>query len=139
MFKNKKRTFIILGVIIVVLIALGIVRKKTSSTAIKVVTTEVVKNDITESVSANGKIQPESDVIINSDVAGQIVDLFVKEGDTVVKGTLLLRINPDLFESALSRAEAALNNARAALSTAKARYSQASAQFVQGTKKFRPE
>jgi HlyD family secretion protein len=136
MFKNKKRTFIILGVIIVVLIALGIVRKKTSSTAIKVVTTEVVKNDITESVSANGKIQPESDVIINSDVAGQIVDLFVKEGDTVVKGTLLLRINPDLFESALSRAEAALNNARAALSTAKARYSQASAQFVQGQKSF---
>lgn len=136
MFKNKKRTYLALVLIIIVLIAIGVIRKKNQGSSIKVITTFTAINDITESISANGKIQPEIDVIINSDVAGQIVELLVKEGDTVSKGTLLLRINPDLFESALSRVEAALNNARAALSTAKARYSQANAQYVQAQKSF---
>lgn len=125
-----------LGLLVVVLIAIGIARKKSGSTTYKVLIAKANFQDITESVSANGKIQPEKDVVINSDVAGQIVELYVMEGDEVEKGELLLRINPDLFESALSRAEAALNNARANLSTAKARLAQSSAQFVQAKRAF---
>jgi HlyD family secretion protein len=136
MFKNKKRTYLILAIVIVALIVAGVLRKGSGTTTTKIVVATAELNDITESVSANGKIQPERDVIINSDVAGQIVDLFVKEGDTVPKGTLLLRINPDLFESALSRSEAALNNARAALATARARNTQSNAQFVQAQKSY---
>jgi len=136
MFKNKKRNYLMLAVLVVVLIAIGIARKKSGSTTYKVLLSKVELRDITESVSANGKIQPEKDVVINSDVAGQIVDLYVREGDQVEKGDLLLRINPDLFESALSRAEAALNNARANLSTAKARLAQSSAQLIQAERAF---
>lgn len=136
MFKNRKRNYLMLGLLVVVLIAIGIARKKTSGTSYKVITAEAQIRDITESVAANGKIQPEKDVVINSDVAGQIVEMHVKEGDKVNAGDLLLRINPDLFESALSRAEAALNSARANLSTARSRLAQAAAQFVQAERSF---
>lgn len=136
MFKNKKRLYIILAVLVVVLIVVGIVGKKSGGRTYKVVTAETVFRDITESVAANGKIQPERDVVINSDVAGQIVEMRVKEGDRVSQDDLLLRINPDLFESALSRAEAALNSARANLASAKARLAQSSAQFTQAERSF---
>lgn len=136
MFKNKKRNYLMLGILVVVLIAIGIASKKTAGTSYKVITAEAQIRDITESVAANGKIQPEKDVVINSDVAGQIVEMHVKEGDQVKEGDLLLRINPDLFESALSRAEAAWNNARANLATARSRLAQAAAQFVQAERSF---
>ena len=136
MFKNKKRNYLMLGLLVVVLVVLGIVSKKSGTTSHKVITAKVERRDITESVAANGKIQPENDVVINSDVAGQIVELHVKEGDSVKQGDLLLKINPDLFESALSRAEAALNSARANLSTARARLAQSTAQFVQAQRNF---
>src|SRR6056297_1554713 len=136
MFKNKKRNYIILAVAVVVLIVIGVVSKKSGGNTYKVLTTEAKKRDITESVAANGKIQPEKDVVINSDVAGQIVEMHVNEGDQVNEGDLLLRINPDLFESALSRAEAALNSARANLSTSKARLAQSAAQFTQAERSF---
>lgn len=136
MFKNKKRNYIMLGLLIVGLVVIGVVKNKTSSTKYKVLTAEAEIRDITESVAANGKIQPEKDLVINSDVAGQIVEMNVKEGDRVEKGELLLRINPDLFESALSRAEAALNNARANVASSKARLAQARAQFTQAERSF---
>lgn len=136
MFKNKKRNYLLLGLLVIILIVIGIVNKKSGTTSFKVLIAEAELRDITESVSANGKIQPEKDLVINSDVAGQIVEMHVKEGDQVQKGDLLLRINPDLFESALSRAEAALNNARANLASAKARLAQSDAQFIQAKRSF---
>ncbi len=136
MFSNKKRNYILLAVLVLVLVVIGVVRKKSSSGAHKVLTAKAQLRDITETVSANGKIQPEKDVVINSDVAGQIIDLFVREGDRVSQGDLLLLINPDIFESALNRAEAALNNARANLSTSKARLTQAKAQLIQAERAY---
>lgn len=90
----------------------------------------VAKRTITETVSASGKIQPESEVKITTEVSGQIISLPVKEGDLVSKGDLLLQINPDIYESAENRAEAALNTARSNLANAKARKAQVGAQFV---------
>lgn len=85
--------------------------------------------DITESVSASGKIQPEVEVKIQSEVSGLIIELPVKEGDEVQKGQVLVKINPDVYTAALSRAEAALNSAKSNLSSAKARQAQAQAQY----------
>ncbi len=136
MFKNKKRNYLLLGLLVVVLIVVGIVSKKSGSSSFKVLTAKAELRDITESVSANGKIQPEKDLVINSDVAGQIVEMHVKEGQQVKQGDLLLRINPDLFESALSRSEAALNSARANLAAAKARLAQSDAQFIQARRSY---
>lgn len=85
--------------------------------------------DLIETVSASGKIQPETEVKIQSEVSGMIVELPVKEGDQVVQGQLLVRINPDLYTSAFNRAEATLNSAKSNLSSSKARLAQAEAQF----------
>lgn len=136
MFKNKKRNYVMLGLLIVGLIVFAVAKNKSGTSSFKVLTTKVEVRDITESVSANGKMQPEKDLAINSDVAGQIVEMHVKEGDQVEEGKLLLRINPDLFESALSRAEAALNNSRANVASSKARLAQARAQFTQAERSF---
>lgn len=94
------------------------------------VSVEAAENrDITEIVSSNGKIQPEIEVKIAPEVSGEIVDLFVNEGDSVKKGQLLVRINPDLLQSDESRSRANLNNARANYENAKARLAQQEARM----------
>ncbi|MCK5462546.1 MAG: efflux RND transporter periplasmic adaptor subunit, partial [Bacteroidales bacterium] len=77
-----------------------------------------------ETITANGKIQPETEVIISPDVSGEIVDLKVKEGDMVKLGQLLARIKPEVYISARDRSLASLNSS-------KARFSQAEAQYIQ--------
>jgi HlyD family secretion protein len=95
----------------------------------KVAVEKVEKRDITEIVSSNGKIQPEVEVKIAPEVSGEIIGLFVKEGDSVKKGQLLVRINPDLLESDLARTRANLNNSKANLENAKARLAQLEARM----------
>ncbi|NNC83872.1 MAG: efflux RND transporter periplasmic adaptor subunit [Flavobacteriales bacterium] len=90
---------------------------------------EAVKRDIVEMVSANGKIQPETDIKISPEVSGKILEIHVKEGDRVSEGDLLLTLNPDLLEANQARASASLNSARANLANARARLAQAEAQF----------
>ncbi len=84
---------------------------------------------IVQTVSASGKIQPETEVKISPDVSGEITELYVKEGQKVKKGDLLLRIRPDIYESSFSRSTAALNQIKANLANAEARLSQVQAQF----------
>jgi HlyD family secretion protein len=98
--------------------------------SISVTLEKVQKRNLTEMVSANGKIQPEVEVKISSDVSGEIVELFVKEGDHVKKGDLLCKINPLIYESNSSRMVATLNGSKANLSNAKARLEQIKASFV---------
>ena len=77
-------------------------------------------SDITEKVSASGKIQPEMEVNISAEVSGQLIQLPVKEGDFVQAGDLLAEINPDLYLAAMNRAQAAVNTSRSNLSSSKA-------------------
>jgi len=129
----KKSTKIIL-VAAAVLITVGIVAKKAGwigkSTALEVVAEGVVNRTIVETVSANGKIQPEIEVKISADVSGEIVELHVIEGQKVNKGDHLLTINPDLIRAAADRVAAALNQAKANLANSKARELQVKAGFV---------
>lgn len=91
---------------------------------------EAKKRDIVEKVSANGKIQPETDVKISPEVSGKILEIAVKEGDHVKAGDLLMVLNPDLLEANVNRSSASLNTAKANLANAKARLAQAKAQFT---------
>jgi len=85
------------------------------------VATETVKSEtLTEFITANGKIQPETEVKISPDVAGEIVQLYVVEGDEVTLGDLLCVIKPEMYVSALNRAEATLNSSKARLAQAEA-------------------
>ena len=85
--------------------------------------------DIVETVSATGKIQPEVEVKISSEVSGEILDLPFKEGQQVKKGDLLVRVNPDLIQSAVSRSQASYQNVRAGLEQAEASLKEAKANY----------
>lgn len=84
---------------------------------------------IVETITANGKIQPEKEVKITPDVSGEIVELTVKEGDNVEKGQLLLRIKPDVYISQRDRSVAAISSARARLAQSEAQFLQADLSF----------
>ena len=119
------RTWKIILIVSVVVVVLLIVAKKAGwigqSSDELLVQTELVKNrTIIETVTASGKIQPETEVKISSEVSGEIITLPIKEGDKVSEGQLLVRINPDLYESAVTRSEAAVNSAKAGKAQAKA-------------------
>jgi len=133
--KRSKRLIPILITVLVVLIVLLVVAKKAGwlgkDEGIEVVLSDAKRTEIVEKVSASGKIQPETEVKISPDVSGEIIELNVEEGDSVVKGQLLLRIRPDNYQSFVDAQEATVNSSRAQLSQAKARLAQAQANQVQ--------
>jgi HlyD family secretion protein len=125
----KKVVWIIIaGVILLVTVLL--MKNCSGDKSVSVTLEKAQKRNIIETVSANGKVQPEVELKISSDVSGEIVELFVKEGDKVKKGDLLCKINPLIYESSLSRMEATLNGSKSNLSNAKARLEQIKASFV---------
>ncbi|MCH7400969.1 efflux RND transporter periplasmic adaptor subunit [Belliella kenyensis] len=97
---------------------------------IPVETTLAKKVTITEKVSASGVIEPEIEVKLSPDVAGEIIELNVVEGDSVKVGDLLVKIRPDNFISALDRAKANLNQQKANLAQAEANLKRAEAQYT---------
>lgn len=131
--KNKK-TLKILIFAVIGLILVAFIGKKAGmfgDNYITKVSTEFPENrDIVELITANGKIQPQTEVNISADVSGEIIELYVKEGDYVYEGQLLLKINPDLYLSSIDQMSAAVNSAKANLANAKAMQSQVEAQFT---------
>lgn len=131
--KNNKILKVLLPVVLVLLI-LAIIGKKQGwfgkAVMVKVAVENAEKRTIIETITANGKIQPEKEVKISPDVSGEIVELTVKEGDQVEKGRLLLRIKPDTYISQRDRSMAAISSARA-------RLAQAEAQFIQSELSFK--
>jgi HlyD family secretion protein len=121
--KQKKLLPFAIGLLIVI-IGLLVVGKKAGwigeEFAISVSTQKVESKTITEFITANGKIQPETEVKISPDVSGEIIELYVAEGDQVKAGDPLCVIKPDMYISALNRAEAALNSSKARLAQAEA-------------------
>lgn len=119
---------IIIGVLLVASVV--VVQLLKGSKPTEVYTENAQIRDIVEIVSATGKIQPETELKISSDVSGEITEMLVKEGDQVKKGTLLCRIRPDLYVSAFDRVNASVNTTRANLKTAQAQLEQAKANLV---------
>lgn len=124
-----KKTIWIIVIGVLALVVVFALKKCSGNKSISVTTETAQKRSIIETVSANGKIQPEVEVKISSDVSGEIVELYVKEGDKVKKGDLLCKINPLIYESSLSRMTATLSGAKANLSTTEARLEQVKASF----------
>ena len=130
---SKKKVYITIGVllgIIIVLIALskaGVFGERDNSTEVE--TAKVEEITIIETVSATGKIQPEIEVKISSEVSGEIIALPVKEGQVVKKGDLLVKINPDLYTSGLDRSVSNYSGTKAGLSQADASFKEAQANF----------
>ncbi len=114
--KNNSRLLIyILFGVIVLLIIFAIIRARSMPKGEEVETEKVERRTIHETVSASGKIFPEKEVKISSDVSGEVVDLYVAEGDSVKEGQILAKIDPESYISAVARGEATLNNSKSNL------------------------
>src|SRR5210317_2015413 len=122
--KSKRLILIIVISAVGLLVVLGIGKKQGwfgNEGFLKVAVESGIERDIVEVITANGKIQPETEVAISPDVSGEIVDLVVKEGDVVKKGQYLLKIKPEAYQMARNRAEASLNNSKARLKQSESR------------------
>src|SRR5271165_4332351 len=119
MGKTTKYILISLGALIVLIIlgnVTGIIGKPQKT---QVATEKAIVRDISETVSASGKIKPHIEVKISPEVSGEIVELPIKEGDVVKKGQLLCKIRPDILQSELDRAQAQYNTQNAQIGNAK--------------------
>lgn len=131
--KSNRIWWILGGVTILVIIGLvaakqtGIIGKPK---AVEVDFANVKRTDIIERVSASGRVQPEIEVKLSPDVSGEIIGLYVNEGDPVTKGQLLVKIRPDNYESLLSRAQATVNANRAQYEQARASIAQSEARLI---------
>lgn len=109
---SRKWIIIILALVaIAVIAAMAFGQRKEEGT--RVFTTEAETRTIQETVAASGKIFPQTEVKISSDVSGEIVELYVEEGDSVVAGQLLAKIDPDIYQSQVARGVASVNSAKA--------------------------
>jgi len=120
--KKKSRRWLIVVLLIAILglVAYLIMKSRQKPKGEEVTTEEVSKRTIKETVTASGRIFPETEVKISSDVSGEIVKLLVEEGDSVVAGQILAKIDPEAYLSAVERGVASLNSTKSSLANSKA-------------------
>ena len=112
--RSTRKRQIIIGVVgfFVLWLIVSIILSKRDK-PIPVTTEKAVRKTILQTVSATGKVQPETEVKISPEVAGEIIDLPVADGMGVKKGDLLVRIKPDSYKALLEQQEAAISSAKA--------------------------
>lgn len=133
---NNLILFSLLGVV-ALLVAVAVIKQKSKPKGEQVLAEKAEKRTIQEKVAASGKIFPVTEVKISSDVSGEVVELYVQEGDSVVVGQLLARIDPDAYQSQVERGEAGVRgaqaqaaNARSQIETLRAQKEQIEAQLT---------
>ena len=130
--KKKKILVIVISVLVLIAFLTGGKKAGWFGKADNLKQVEVAlleKMNLIETVSATGKIQPEVEVKLSSEVSGEIIELPIKEGQRVEKGDLLVKINPDLYQSSLQRSQASYQNIKANLEQAKASLKEAEANY----------
>jgi HlyD family secretion protein len=125
---NRKIGIIIL--VLTVISVIGIFGKKkgwwgNKSNVIAVELAPIERHTIIETVNASGKIQPALDVKISPEVSGEVIALNVREGQSVEKNEILLKINPDIYQSIVSRANASVNLAKSSKAQSEAQFLEA--------------
>jgi HlyD family secretion protein len=130
--KSNKLLYILISVA-VLLVIFAVVGKKAGwigkQKEIEVDLGKVEKKTIVEKVSASGMVQPVTEVRLSPDVSGEIIELWIEEGDSVYMGQPLVKLRPDNYLSIVESAEANLNQQKANLADAKARLARARATF----------
>jgi HlyD family secretion protein len=131
--KKKSSKWIIwsLLILLVLLIAAAAIKARQKPKGEFVETEKVALKEIRETVSASGKIFPEKEVKISSDVSGEIVELYVEEGDSVVAGQVLAKIDPEAYVSAVERGNASVSGAKSDLARSQSSVETSSAQIEQ--------
>lgn len=125
-----KHILITIGVIIAILIGLKLAGVIGGDKTEKVTTEKAADKTVVETVTASGKIQPETEVKLSSEVSGEVVELKVKEGDIVKAGQLLCKVRPDILQSGYERSVATFNAQKASVAAAQQQLVQNQANFV---------
>lgn len=128
---KKKTLWWIIGGSVVLLVILIIIGKSTGNKGTKVAIEAAAPHTIIETVTASGKIYPETEVKISPEVSGEITFLQIEEGDSVYKGEILVKINPTIYSSMVTQASANLAETKARARNAEQMSAQAKAQFDQ--------
>ena len=111
--RSKKKLFILIGAAVVIVLVLGgLVAARKREKPIPITTDKAFRKNVTQLVTATGKIQPEVEVKIAPEVSGEIIEIAVKEGQAVRRGQLLVRIKPDVYQAQVESQQAALNSSR---------------------------
>ncbi len=124
-----KHILIGIGAVVVLLVVLalaGVIGKKPVE---KVLVEKTSNRTVIETVTASGKIQPETEVKLSSEVSGEVTQLLVREGDKVKKGQLLCKVRPDILQSGYERAVASYNSQKAAVAGSQQQLVQAEVSF----------
>jgi HlyD family secretion protein len=131
--KKSKTKYIVIGAILLVAVlgAAAYFKNKNTDMGQLVTVEKAVVKTITQLVTATGKVQPEIEVKISPEVAGEIIAIPVKEGEIIKKGALLVKIKPDAYQAQLEQQEAALTSAKASSVLGKAQLRKATQDFAQ--------
>ena len=124
--KARNLTLIGLGIFVIIL---GYFMFRPKDETIPVSTDKVSKRTITQRVSAIGKIRPETEVKISSEASGEIITLGFRDGDSVTRGQLLVRIQPDIVTSQLEQFTASADASKISIDAARAEMDRANADF----------
>ncbi|MBK8660235.1 MAG: efflux RND transporter periplasmic adaptor subunit [Bacteroidetes bacterium] len=137
--KNNK-LITILGVLVAILLVVAVVGKKKGwigkGDIQEVAIEKAAKRSLIETVTASGKINPQTEVKLSSEVSGEVIELNVVEGDSVRKGQLLCVVNPNIYEAVVTQATAGLNQVKASLASARASSIQAKAAFENAKRNY---
>jgi RND family efflux transporter, MFP subunit len=128
---KKKTLWWLIGGFVALIVILIIIGKTKGDDGIKVAVEKAATHTITETVTASGKIYPETEVKISPEVSGEIIELNVEEGDSVSKGKVLVKINPLIYSSMVNQAEASVAESRSRVANSKEMVAQSKAQFEQ--------
>lgn len=133
---KKKTLWWIIGGGIALLILIIVIGKANSDNGTKVAVEKASPHTITETVTASGKIYPETEVKISPEVSGEIIELNVEEGDSVSKGELMVRINPAIYSSIVTQSAANVEETRARAANSSEMMEQAKANFEQAKSNY---
>ncbi len=134
--KNKNRKWLWISITAIVLLALLIAFGKNKDEGTKVSVEKVATHTITETVTASGKIYPETEVKISPEVSGEIIELNINEGDSVAKGQLLVKINPAIYSSQVQQAEASMQQTQSGVANSQQMSAQSKANFEQAQSNY---
>jgi HlyD family secretion protein len=110
--KSRRKLYIGLGIGgLILLLIIGSIISRRREPAIPVTTDKATRRSIIETVAATGKVQPETEVKISPEVAGEIIELPVEDGKEVKKGQLILKIRPDSYQALFDQQQAAISTA----------------------------
>jgi len=122
--KSRKKWYVLAAVIAAVAVA-AVAAMRDRTKPIEVTVRKAGRGDITAMVTATGRVQPEVEVVISSEVPGEIIELPLRDGDPVRRGDLLVRVNPDTLEAQVKQQEAGLSSTRASAAQRRAEMLQA--------------